>query len=147
MLWASTWQRCGRHWTVGSSRSRNVKVGPLRVPLSLIVAHIQVPSTRCRWMNSDHCELCEAAPITPRLFEDSSCWIAECESCSVPMVVWKVHAPEPPEEVKLRLLRCLAEAVADGYDFEHYVDDNMRSIPTHYHAHARRKRGLYSSCE
>ena len=90
-------------------------------------------------MDSDHCELCEAAPITPRLFEDSLCWIAECESCSVPMVVWKVHAPVPPEEVKVELLFRLAEAVANGYDFEHFVDDNMRTIPNHYHAHARRR--------
>jgi hypothetical protein len=116
-----------------------MKEGPLRVPLSLIVAHIQYPSTRCRWMDSDQCELCEAAPVTPRLFENDSCWIAECESCSVPMVVWKVHASVPPDEVKQELLGRLAETVANEYGYEHYVDDNMRSIPTHYHAHARRK--------
>ena len=27
--------------------------------------------------------------------------------------------------------------------FEHYVDDNMRNIPDHYHAHARPKGGFF----
>ena len=93
-------------------------------------------------MNSVDCELCEAAPITPRLFEDDLCWVAECESCFVPMVVWKVHAPTPSGEIKAELHLRLAEAVAVHYGFEHFVDDNMRSIPTHYHAHGRRKRSF-----
>jgi hypothetical protein len=85
------------------------------------------------------CDLCEAAPITPRLHEDDECWIAECESCDVPMVVWKTHDPNPPDDVKTRLHDKLATVVSKlGY--EYYVDDNLRSIPDHYHAHARRRR-------
>jgi hypothetical protein len=68
------------------------------------------------------------------------CWIAECESCSVPMVVWKVHAPLPPDDVKSILHDRLMETVALITDSEHYIDDHLRSIPDHYHAHARRRR-------
>lgn len=85
-----------------------------------------------------HCDLCEAAPITRRYFEDETCWIADCEICLVPMVVWTVHDAKPSDEVKAELHAKLA-AVAnpifgeDGWK----VDDNMRNIPDHYHAHAR----------
>ena len=40
-------------------------------------------------MANEHCDLCEAARITPWFHEDDLCWIAECEICAVPMVVWK----------------------------------------------------------
>lgn len=91
----------------------------------------------------DHCELCEAAPITPRLHEDEQCWIAECESCNVPMVVWKRHDPNPPEEVRVVLLHHLdvhAEAHFGPQQLTWWIDENMRSIPVHYHAHARPRR-------
>src|SRR3954453_15667825 len=44
-----------------------------------------------------NCELCEAARITPWVHEDDICWVADCEICAVPMVVWKRHGPEPPD--------------------------------------------------
>lgn len=34
------------------------------------------------------CELCAAERITEWFYEDDECWIAECEQCYVPMVVW-----------------------------------------------------------
>jgi hypothetical protein len=86
------------------------------------------------------CDLCEAARITPWFFEDDVCWVAECEFCSVPMVVWRVHDPAPPDAVKAHMLECLEAVVAAQGGFAHYVDDNMRNIPDHYHAHARRRR-------
>ena len=87
------------------------------------------------------CELCEAAPITPRLYEDELCWVAECESCFVPMVVWKRHDPEPPAEVRVDLIRRLAHVVDEQYGYEYFIDDHLRTIPHHYHAHARRRDG------
>ena len=108
-----------------------------------------------------NCELCEAAPITERYYEDDLCWVAECESCFVPMVVWKHHDPNPPEEVRAVLIERLlltVEQLAPGGDAaassaderrsgsdpspvrrRWFVDDRLRSIPTHYHAHARRR--------
>lgn len=42
------------------------------------------------------CELCEAAVLTTRYYDDDACWIADCEVCRVPMVVWRVHDAAPP---------------------------------------------------
>ena len=94
--------------------------------------------------DASHCDLCEAARITPWFFEDDVCWVAECEFCSVPMVVWRVHDPSPPDDVKTHLHERLAMVVSTHCDFVHYVDDNMRNIPDHYHAHARRRGGFFS---
>jgi hypothetical protein len=75
--------------------------------------------------------------------EDEECWIAECESCGTPMVVWRQHDPNPPEELKLRLHQKLRAVVEEHWEFEPRIDDNMRTIPSHYHAHARPKNGFY----
>ncbi|MFT3855403.1 MAG: hypothetical protein QM733_22125 [Ilumatobacteraceae bacterium] len=93
----------------------------------------------------DECELCEAAHTTDWFYEDDLCWVAECEMCWVPMVVWKQHDPNPPDDVKQLMLAHLADAVAREYVFErgHVIDDNMRTIPAHYHAHARPRGSFY----
>ena len=93
----------------------------------------------------DECELCEAAHTTDWFYEDDLCWVAECEMCWVPMVVWKHHDPNPPDDLRAIMLGHLAEAVAREYVFErgHVIDDNMRTIPTHYHAHARPRGSFY----
>ena len=95
------------------------------------------------WIVADLCDLCEEARITPWFHEDDLCWIAECEICAVPMVVWRSHDPSPPDEVKYELHARLAMVVQEHFTFEHYVDDNMRNIPDHYHAHARPKGGFF----
>jgi hypothetical protein len=84
------------------------------------------------------CDLCDAARLTKRYYEDDVCWIADCEICLVPMVVWDVHDPSPPPEVKEHLWSHL-RAVADVEfaDVTWTIDDHMRNIPDHYHAHAR----------
>jgi len=83
------------------------------------------------------CDLCEAARITPWFHEDDICWIAECEICAVPMVVWRSHGVTPPADELAHMHEKLAAVVGEYFTFEHYVDDNMRNIPDHYHAHAR----------
>lgn len=93
-------------------------------------------------MSDPVCELCAAAPLTERFLDDELCWVAECESCNVPMVVWKVHDPEPPADVKAELLARLDAVVAAHFDDEYRVDDHLRSIPDHYHAHARKRGGF-----
>lgn len=89
------------------------------------------------------CDLCEAARLTPWYHEDDLCWVAECEICAVPMVVWRTHDPRPPDDVKAALHERLGAVVAEHFGFEHYVDDHMRNIPDHYHAHARPKGGFF----
>ena len=94
-------------------------------------------------MSTTHCDLCEAAPITPWFYSDDTCWVAECEFCAVPMVVWRVHDPSPPDSIKSILHERLADVVATHFDFVHYIDDSMRNIPDHYHAHARPRGGFF----
>jgi len=90
------------------------------------------------------CELCEAARLTEWFYEDETCWIAECEQCYVPMVVWKQHDPSPPQAVRDTMCELLGSVVRASYRFDgYYIDDNMRSIPHHYHAHARPRGGFF----
>jgi hypothetical protein len=84
------------------------------------------------------CDLCEAARLTAWHHEDDVCWVADCEVCGVPMVVWRSHGPTPPPGDVEHMLARLAE-VADrelGSGTWH-VDRTMRQIPDHFHAHAR----------
>ena len=83
------------------------------------------------------CELCEAARFTEWFHEDAQCWIAECDSCSLPMVVWRVHDPQPPEDVKAELHAKLRAVVEQHFEGAIRIDDTLRTIDTHYHAHAR----------
>ncbi len=92
---------------------------------------------------SGGCELCQASKMSEWFYEDDECWIAECESCSVPMVVWRDHEASPSEETKSRLHQKLAVVVAEYFTFEMRIDDDMRTIPDHYHAHGRPLKGFY----
>jgi hypothetical protein len=88
---------------------------------------------------SGHCDLCEAAVITKRHYEDAICWIADCEICQVPMVVWREHNPKPSDLVKHELHERLGEVADEALGEGNWtIDDHMRNIPDHYHAHARR---------
>jgi len=94
------------------------------------------------WVDeSAGCELCEASRLTEWYYEDESCWIAECEACFVPMVVWKRHDPNPPEEIRVVLYQRLTDVADSVLGTEFWIDDRLRTIPTHYHAHARRRTG------
>jgi hypothetical protein len=53
------------------------------------------------------------------------------------MVVWRRHDPDPPAATRERLHRTLHEVVGAHFVDEIWIDENMRTIPTHYHAHAR----------
>ena len=89
-------------------------------------------------MTSSSCELCEAARFTHWYHEDDTCWVADCEACLVPMVVWKPHGVAPQaSEVKhmLSVLKGVAEQRFGDQPFT--LDTDMRTIPDHWHAHAR----------
>jgi hypothetical protein len=85
-----------------------------------------------------HCDLCEAARITPWHHEDDVCWVADCEVCDVPMVVWRRHGTEPPGDELDHMLATLERVAADRFgEVTFTLDRNMRQIPDHFHAHAR----------
>lgn len=87
------------------------------------------------------CDLCEAVPFTTQYASDDICWIAECESCDLPMVVWRSHGIEPPVEQLEHMLDLLGavaqEVLGQHLGVEWYIDRQMRQIPDHFHAHAR----------
>jgi hypothetical protein len=82
------------------------------------------------------CELCEAARISPWFHEDDVCWIAECEACWTPMVVWRRHGTDPPEAERQHMMARL-HRIASEVHGEHWIDPDRRSIPGHWHVHAR----------
>ncbi len=76
--------------------------------------------------------------MTKRYFANDECWIGDCEICLVPMVVWRVHDAPPPPEGKRRLHDALRDVATTRFaDGDWRIDDHMRNIPEHYHAHAR----------
>lgn len=89
------------------------------------------------------CLLCKAERITPWYLDDELCWIAECTICTLPMVVAKHHVRAPDQSTKAELHARLAAVVSEHFTFEHWIDDEMRRIPDHYHAHARPVGGFF----
>ncbi len=70
--------------------------------------------------------------------EDEHCWVADCEICGVPMAVWRSHGTDPPPPVRAHLLASLEAAARERFGEGGYVvDERMRNIPDHFHAHAR----------
>ncbi len=95
-----------------------------------------------RFTKVAHCDLCRAERLTPWYHEDDICWIAECEICETPMVVWRYHGTEPPAE-HLEHMKSRLREVAMRHFGDFYIDDHMRNIPDHYHAHGRPKGGFF----
>ncbi|MEM7093568.1 MAG: hypothetical protein AAF567_11245 [Actinomycetota bacterium] len=84
------------------------------------------------------CDLCKAERFTHWYHEDDVCWIADCEVCSVPMVVWKPHGTDPSDETVEHMLDALTTAATERFGPDAFnLDRNMRQIPEHWHAHAR----------
>ena len=50
------------------------------------------PAESAGFIRVDTCDLCRAKRITPWFHEDEICWIAECEICETPMVVWRTFS-------------------------------------------------------
>jgi len=94
------------------------------------------------FIRADDCDLCRARRMTPWYHEDDVCWIAECDVCDVPMVVWRWHGTAPPSGHVEHMFARLREVAAAQLG-EFYVDDHMRNIPDHWHAHARPKGGFF----
>src|SRR5207245_4396838 len=76
------------------------------------------------------CELCEAARMTTWYHEDDTCWVADCEICRVPMVVWRRHGPEPPGDERVHMLDVLERIGAERFGKDGFsIDAVMRQIP------------------
>ncbi len=93
-------------------------------------------------LTSPRCDLCRAERVTAWLHEDDLCWVAECLICAVPMVVWRWHGADAPADHRAHMHARLREAAAPLLG-EFWIDDHMRNIPDHYHAHARPRGGFF----
>jgi hypothetical protein len=84
------------------------------------------------------CELCQAARYTHWYHEDDVCWVADCEVCETPMVVWKGHGTDPAVDEVEHMVDQLRRAASERFGPDGWtVDRVMRQIPDHFHAHAR----------
>src|SRR5262249_54032527 len=81
-----------------------------------------------RFTQVANCDLRRAGRITPWFHEDDICWVAECEICETPMVVWRYHGVDPPPDHREHMRARLTE-VATRVFGDFYVDDHMRNIP------------------
>ena len=84
------------------------------------------------------CDLCRAERLTAWHHEDDVCWVADCEICDVPMVMWKHHGTEPSAD-ELAHMTAALETAARARFADFTVDGVRRNIPDHWHAHARPK--------
>lgn len=83
------------------------------------------------------CELCQADRFTHWYHEDDICWVADCEACGVPMVVWNHHGTTPPDADVEHALDRLSEVARTRFGRDFTIDRLMRQVPEHFHAHAR----------
>jgi hypothetical protein len=91
----------------------------------------------------ENCELCLAHKLTPWLYEDDECWIAECMICDTPMIVWRPHGL-PEKGTEDRLMAKLADVATKHYEGDDWwADGHRRNIPDHWHCHARPKGGFF----
>ena len=89
-------------------------------------------------MPSATCELCAADRFTHWYYEDEICWVADCEACSVPMVVWRQHGVSPSAAERDHMMAQLAAAATARFGHDNWhIDGHMRQVPEHFHAHAR----------
>ena len=113
-VWATPWPRPPpslENAGLNVSGAPATQNGVVRAPIP--------PSARsCRWIDVHHpapqsrpnppwripfdpaCDLCEAAHLSEWHHEDDVCWVADCEVCGVPMVVWKPHGPTRPTAIE-----------------------------------------------
>jgi len=57
--------------------------------------------------------------------------ILDCDTCHIPMAVWKQHGVNPPETVVEQMKKKAKELFGDAVTFRM----KMRKIPSHYHFH------------
>ena len=84
------------------------------------------------------CPLCSLEQRTHWYTETPQWVILQCDTCAVPMAVWRAHTEDIPEEEKAAMLAELAR-VADielGQG-RWWLDGIRRMIPEHPHWHAR----------
>ena len=91
----------------------------------------------------DVCDLCLLKRKTNVYIDNEYFIIMDCDSCHVPMVVWKEHTmdvPEPDEQMMKAFLIEVSNQFYESWDGKGYfIDKNQRAVLDHLHWHARLK--------
>ncbi len=88
----------------------------------------------------NNCELCQdPLPIIKKLYDESDRWIVlDCDSCEVPMIVWKQHTMKINQVIGEEMEKALTRAADEHFgDVEYFIDRYQRSVSDHLHWHAR----------
>jgi len=80
-------------------------------------------------VESISCPLCRAEKKTKWYYADKTCWIADCETCHIPMVVARRHGPITDIERSLML------AVVNRLFEYKLIRMEPRRIKDHIHWH------------
>ena len=86
------------------------------------------------------CDLCLLKRRTNVYIDNEYFIILDCDSCCVPMAVWKEHTMDVPEPDEQMMKTFLTEVSNQFYeDKSYFIDKNQREIFDHLHWHARLK--------
>ena len=89
------------------------------------------------------CDLCLLKRRTNVYIDNEYFIIMDCDSCFVPMIVWKEHTmdvPEPDEQIMEAFLIETSNMFYESWDGKGYfIDKNQRAVLDHLHWHARLK--------
>ena len=97
------------------------------------------------------CDLCKLERLTNVYVDNEALIIMDCDSCLVPMAVWKEHTMDIPEPDEQMMKAFLTEYGKQFYKNQSFViDTNQREILDHIHWHARSEQdwlNIYSKKE
>ena len=86
------------------------------------------------------CDLCLLKRRTNVYIDNEYFIILDCDSCHVPMIVWKEHTMDVPDPDKQMMEVFLIEVSNQFYEGKSYfIDKKQRAVLDHMHWHARLK--------
>ena len=84
------------------------------------------------------CDLCLLQRKRNVYIDNKYFIIMDCDSCLVPMVVWKEHTMDVPEPDEQMMKAFLIEVSNQFYEGKSYfIDKKQREVLDHIHWHAR----------
>ena len=85
-----------------------------------------------------NCDLCLLKRKTNVYLDNEYFIIMDCDSCQVPMIVWKEHTMDVPDPDKQMMKAFLIEVSNQFYeDKSYFIDKTQRDVLDHIHWHAR----------
>ena len=84
------------------------------------------------------CDLCKLERLTNVYMDGSKFIILECDSCLVPMVVWKEHTMSISKEYE-KMMDNMSHRIGKEFYKEnaYFIDKKQRKIFDHLHWHIR----------